>query len=131
MILSDGECDEGSNWEAALVSAHLRLSNLTVLVDRNRLQSLGGTESTISLEPFSSKWESFGWEVEQVDGHNHDEINRAAFGDFESRTSPKVVICDTIKGFGVSFMHNSVLWHYKSPSGEHLTQARIELGDKN
>jgi transketolase len=131
VILSDGECDEGSNWEAALVSAHLQLSNLTVLVDRNRLQSLGSTELTISLEPFSAKWEAFGWDVEEIDGHNHEQIKMAALGDFGFRTKPKVIICNTIKGFGVSFMQNSVLWHYKSPTGEYLSRALDELEDRN
>ncbi len=131
VVLSDGECDEGSNWEAALVASHLKLANLTVLVDRNGLQSLGSTESTISLEPFTSKWLSFGWTVEVVDGHNHQEIHNAVFGDLGTRTCPKVVICNTIKGYGVSFMENTVLWHYKSPSGELLSKALLELEGMN
>lgn len=128
VVLSDGECDEGSNWEAALVASHLSLTNLTVLIDRNRLQSLQGTEETIALEPLADKWKSFGWDVEVIDGHNHTEIHRSAFGKIENRSKPKVVICETIKGYGVSFMENSVLWHYKSPTGEFLTDALEELG---
>jgi transketolase len=128
VVLSDGECDEGSNWEAALVASHLSLTNLTVLIDRNRIQSLQGTEETIALEPLADKWQSFGWDVEVVDGHNHLDIHRSAFDKFENRTKPKVVICETIKGYGVSFMENSVLWHYKSPTGEFLTKALEELG---
>jgi len=128
VVLSDGECDEGSNWEAALVASHLCLTNLTVLIDRNRIQSLQGTEETIALEPLADKWKSFGWEVETVDGHDHLEIHSAVFRNGEIRTKPKVIICETTKGYGVSFMENSVLWHYKSPTGEFLDKALEELG---
>lgn len=128
VVLSDGECDEGSNWEAALVASHLSLTNLTVLIDRNRLQSLQGTEETIALEPLADKWKAFGWDVELIDGHNHQDIQRSAWLNFDTRTKPKVVICETTKGYGVSFMENSVLWHYKSPTGEFLTSALEELG---
>jgi transketolase len=130
VVLSDGECDEGSNWEAALVASHLVLKNLTILIDRNRLQSLKSTEDTVALEPFADKWKAFGWSVDVVNGHDHGSIRTAVFGDYEIRTTPKVVICETTKGHGVSFMENSVLWHYKPPSGEFLSLALEELGEK-
>ena len=131
VVLSDGECDEGSNWEAALVASHLGLKNLTVLVDRNRLQSLKSTEETVALEPFADKWRAFGWGVEVVNGHDHDSIRTSVFGDYEGLTTPKVVVCETTKGYGVSFMENSVMWHYKPPSGDFLSLALEELGEKN
>jgi transketolase len=129
VVLSDGECDEGSNWEAALVASHLGLTNLTILIDRNRLQSLNSTEETIALEPFADKWKAFGWQVETVDGHNHGAIRNAVFKGFKEDSKPRVVICETTKGYGVSFMENSVLWHYKPPSGDFLTKALKELGE--
>jgi transketolase len=130
VVLSDGECDEGSNWEAALVASHLSLTNLTILVDRNGLQSLKSTEDTVALEPFADKWTAFGWRVEVVDGHNHDSIRNAVFGNQINDGGPLVVICETVKGYGVSFMENTVLWHYKPPSGEFLSQALEELGEQ-
>lgn len=129
VILSDGECDEGSNWEAALLAAHLNLNNVCVLIDRNRLQSLGGTEETVRLEPLSEKWAAFGWDVRTLNGHNHSSLSGALNLPWEDNQRPLVLICETIKGFGVSFMENSIVWHYRPPSGEDLERARIELGD--
>lgn len=128
VVLSDGECDEGSNWEAALLASHLQLDNLVVLIDRNGLQSLGSTESTVRLEPLAEKWQAFGWSVLRVDGHDHNALKDALGEGDVSSSKPMVVICDTVKGFGVSFMENSVLWHYKSPNGEDLDLAISELG---
>lgn len=129
VVLSDGECDEGSNWEAALLSSHMELNNLCVLIDRNRLQSLGGTEETVRLEPLAAKWAAFGWDVVHVDGHNHSEIDKVLMTNWQKSLKPLVIICETIKGYGVSFMENSVLWHYRPPSGDSLAQAISELGD--
>jgi transketolase len=131
VVMSDGECDEGTTWESALIASQFNLDNLIVLVDRNRLQSFGDTEATISLEPFKSKWESFGWQVSDVDGHDHIEmstkINEAIL---DSKSKPKILICNTIKGKGVSFMENQVLWHYRPPTEEQLALALAEL-EKN
>lgn len=127
VVLSDGECDEGSNWEAALLSAHLHLSNLVVLIDRNRLQSLGGTEDTVRLEPLDQKWSAFGWNVIRADGHDHHELKSAIESALEQTERPTVVICETVKGYGVSFMENSVVWHYRPPLGEDLSKALSEL----
>lgn len=129
VVLSDGECDEGSNWEAALLSAHLNLNNMCVLIDRNRLQSLGNTEETVRLEPLGDKWAAFGWDVRHINGHNHSEIRAALSTNWQKATRPLVVVCETTKGFGVSFMENSNLWHYRPPTGEDFDLAISELGD--
>jgi transketolase len=126
VLMSDGECDEGSVWEAAMFAAHFRLSRLMAVIDYNKLQSLTSTEQTIGLEPFEDKWRAFGWEVRRCDGHDHaalgGTLGRPAAGD-----RPVVVICDTTKGKGVSFMENSVLWHYRAASEDELARALKEL----
>ncbi len=124
VVLSDGECDEGSNWEAILFAAHHRLANLCAVIDYNKLQSLGPVADTIGLEPFADKWRAFGWAVTQVDGHDHAALARA-FAAREDR--PICIIADTVKGRGVSFMENQVLWHYRSPQGDELAAALAEL----
>jgi transketolase len=124
VIMSDGECDEGSVWESALIASHHNLINLKVIIDRNQLQSLTGTESTLALEPLADKWRAFGWDVISVDGHSHFEIEKA----LETASSkPLCVIANTVKGKGISFMENSVLWHYKAPNLEEFKEAAKEL----
>ncbi len=127
VVMSDGECDEGSNWEAALFAAHHRLSNLCAVVDYNKLQSLASVADTIGLEPFADKWRAFGWAVAESDGHDHDAL-KAAFEHAASSDKPTCVIAHTVKGRGVSFMENQVLWHYRAPAGEELAAALVELG---
>ena len=127
VLLSDGECDEGSNWEASLFAAHHRLANLCAIVDYNKLQSLAAIEDTLALEPFSDKWRAFGWTVERVDGHDHRAL-RAAFHARTQSDRPTVIIADTVKGRGVSFMEHQVLWHYRSPQGAELQAALLEIG---
>jgi len=127
VVMSDGECDEGSNWEAALLAGHHRLGNLTVLIDRNGVQSLADTEQTVRLEPLAEKWTAFGWSVHDVDGHNHAEI-RAALKRAKNEAQPTVLICRTVKGKGVSFMEDQILWHYRPPSESELIAALSELG---
>jgi len=119
-LLSDGELDEGSNWEAALLAAHHNLCGLTVIIDRNGLQSLTTTEATVALEPLAAKWEAFGWDVVTVDGHSHEELKRVLE---LPATGPTCVIAETIKGKGVEFMENQVLWHYQPPSDDDLAKA--------
>lgn len=127
VILGDGECDEGSVWEAALVANHLDLDNLVAVVDRNRMQSLDFTANTIALEPFADKWRAFGWNVVQVDGHDHDQL-RDAFQASISAAGPSVIIAETVKGKGISFMENNILWHYRFPdAGEEYDSAVAEL----
>jgi len=127
VVMSDGECDEGSVWEAAMASAHFGVSNLAVIVDYNNIQALGNVDEVMPLEPFAEKWESFGWYVREIDGHSHDEISGALhdlpFGD----DGPSAIIAHTVKGKGVSFMENSLAWHYKSPDEAQLEQALTEI----
>ncbi|MBE7565747.1 transketolase [Acidithiobacillus sp. HP-11] len=125
VLLSDGEMDEGSNWEALMFAAHHQLSSLVAIIDYNKLQSLGTVSSTIELEPLNDKLTSFGWNVREIDGHDHGEIV-TALSPAESE-KPVIVIAHTTKGKGVSFMENRVEWHYKNPNDEQLTQALKEL----
>jgi transketolase len=124
VLISDGECNEGTTWESALISSHNELGNLVVIIDRNRIQSLGFTEDTLVLEPLSKKWESFGWEVISIDGHDHPEIHNALKLSMKlERTRPLCIIANTVKGKGVDFMENSVDWHYKSPNDDQMNEA--------
>ena len=127
VLLGDGECDEGSNWEAILFAAHHKLDNLVAIVDRNMLQSIYSTEDTLSLEPFAEKWKAFGWNVVEVDGHNHEEILNACKAKSKVENKPLCIIASTIKGKGVSFMENNILWHYRSPQGSEYEAAMAEL----
>ena len=127
VLMSDGECDEGSNWEAILFASHQKLKNLVAIVDYNKIQSLDTISKTLELEPFADKWKSFGWHVVEIDGHNHNEL-LAAFDELKlKQEKPAVLICNTTKGKGVSFMENSVLWHYRSPQGDEFSRAIKEL----
>ncbi|MEO8019671.1 MAG: transketolase [Pseudomonadota bacterium] len=126
VLLSDGECDEGSNWEAILFAAHFKLRNLFVVIDYNKIQSLGAVADTIALEPFVDKWASFGWEVREVDGHDHS-VLKSVLGSPSQSGKPVCVIAHTTKGKGVSFMENTVLWHYRTARGEEYDQALQEL----
>ncbi|QQN65452.1 transketolase [Bradyrhizobium diazoefficiens] len=130
VVIGDGEMNEGSIWEAALAGAHLKLSNLLVIVNRNRLQIDGPTESIMALEPVAAKWKSFGWDVQEVDGHAISEIVHAlnvARLNAETSASPQVLIAHTIKGRGISFMENSLDWHYRVPSEAEYSGALKEL----
>jgi transketolase len=125
VVMGDGEMQEGSNWEAAMTAGHYSLSNLTAIVDRNRLQQGARTEDTKQLEPFADKWASFGFEVRDIDGHDYAQLLTA----FEPSTTgkPVVVIANTIKGKGVSFMEDRVEWHHKVPSKDQVQTALEEL----
>lgn len=129
VLLSDGECDEGSNWEAILFAAHHGLDNLVAIVDYNKIQSLASVAETLALEPFRQKWESFGWAVREVDGHDHDALRTAAAALPFEKGRPSCVIAHTVKGKGVSFMEHSVLWHYRTARGEEYERALRELGE--
>lgn len=126
VVISDGELNEGTTWESALISAHHELSNLIVVIDRNSIQSLGFTEETLRLEPIDAKWNSFGWETRVVNGHNYGELFDAIYSKSEK---PICVIAGTIKGKGVSFMENTIEWHYKSASDSELLNATLEIGN--
>ena len=128
-VLSDGECDEGSTWEAVLFAPHHRLDNLTALVDFNKIQSFGTVKEVLDLDPFADKWRAFGWAVREIDGHDHAQIRAALQAMPLTPGRPSVLIAHTVKGKGVSFMENKLAWHYKSPSAEQLAAALDELGD--
>ena len=130
-LMSDGECDEGSNWEAILFSSHHKLDNLVAIIDRNRLQSINSTEETLALEPFVDKWRAFGWDVVEVDGHDHYELFKVCTKRESASGKPLCVIANTTKGKGVSFMEDQVLWHYRSPQGDEYDAAILELENKN
>ena len=118
VVLGDGECDEGSVWEAILFANHYQLNNLIAVVDYNKMQSLDFNENTIKLDSLSNKWKAFGWNVIETNGNNH-ELLKQAFEQAklfsEETNKPTVIIANTIKGFGVSFMENNILWHYRFP----------------
>lgn len=130
VLLSDGELDEGSNWEPILFAAHHGLENLVAVVDYNKIQSFGSVEEVLGLEPLQDKWTAFGWGVREVDGHDHQQIKSALAQIPFVPGRPSVLIAHTVKGKGVGFMENSLAWHYKSPSDEQLAQAINELGCK-
>jgi transketolase len=125
VIISDGECDEGTTWEAALLAAHHHLDGLTVVVDSNGIQSFGRVDDVIRLEPLVEKWRDFGWSTEEVDGHDHDALSRAFAEPPSGR--PRAIIARTVKGQGVTFMQDDLVWHYRSPSDEQLAAALAEV----
>jgi transketolase len=129
VLTSDGEWDEGSNWEAALFAAHHRLDNLVVLIDANNLQSLTTVQETLGLEPLGDKFRAFGWAVTELDGHDHPALEEALTRAPWEQGRPSVVIARTTKGRGVSFMENQVKFHYSPPDDEQLALALAELGE--
>ncbi|TVY07222.1 transketolase [Paenibacillus cremeus] len=127
VICGDGECNEGSVWEAAMFAHHYKLSNLIAIIDHNKMQSLDFCENTIALSPFADKWQAFGWNVIEVDGHNHEDLRKALTLSKLSEVKPNVIIANTIKGKGISFMENNILWHYRTPQGVEYDAAVAEL----
>ena len=127
VLLSDGECEEGQTWEAALSAAHFKLDNLTAIIDCNHMQLSGWTRDIMNLEPFNQKWQAFGWHSINIDGHDFDQI-LAAFHEAEKmKGKPTVIIAQTVKGKGVSFMANNVAFHGKAPTPEEAEKALKEL----
>ena len=135
VVLGDGECNEGSVWEAAMFANHFRLNNLVAIVDHNHMQSMDFTENTIEMENFASKWTAFGWNVIDVaNGNDHAALHKA----FEQANQnccvthkPTVIIANTIKGYGVSYMQNDILWHYRFPhDGWEYDMAVVEMHKK-
>lgn len=119
VVLGDGECNEGSVWEAALFANQFRLSNLVAIVDNNHMESMDFTENTLGMEDFEAKWRAFGWNVIRIDGNNHEAL-KGAFKEAKANENqephkPTVILADTVKGYGVSFMQNNILWHYRFP----------------
>ncbi len=127
VLTGDGELQEGSNWEAAMSAAHFQLDNLTVIIDRNRLQQGDWTEQTMHLDPLTDKWRAFGWSVQEVDGHDYASLlNTFSRVPFEPG-KPNCVIANTHKGKGISFMEDKVGWHHRVPTSEELATALKEL----
>jgi transketolase len=127
VLTGDGELQEGSNWEAALTAGHRKLENLSLIVDRNRLQQGARTEETAGLDPLDDKWRAFGWHVEMVDGHDYGQLYEVLSASPKGRGKPLCVIANTIKGKGVSFMQDNVSWHHGVPNKEQYEQAMREL----
>ncbi|MCX5909007.1 MAG: transketolase [Deltaproteobacteria bacterium] len=127
VLLGDGELDEGSNWEAAMSASHFKLDNLIAIVDRNRLQIDGTTEEVMALEPLADKWKSFGWAVTDIDGHDMTTIVRTLDHLPLAQGKPTMIIAQTTKGKGVSFMENQLSWHYRAPNKDEAVKALEEL----
>ncbi len=127
-LLGDGECDEGSVWEMALFAHQYGLDNLCVIVDQNGMQAMGRTEKVADHIDLAKKWEAFGWEVRQADGHSHRALREALEGPLAG--APLCLIAHTVKGKGVSFMENNLLWHYRDPQGEFFENALRELEER-
>lgn len=127
VLMSDGEMDEGSTWEAFLFGGHHRLNNLVAIVDYNKIQSFGRTADVLDLEPLTAKLAAFRWHVQEVDGHSCDAIEAAIRRGIEA-DGPSVIVAHTVKGKGVSYMENDNLWHYRPPDADLLRQALDEIG---
>jgi transketolase len=126
-LVSDGECDEGSTWEPALLAPHHRLENLVTIVDYNKIQSLGRVEDVIDLAPLAEKWRAFGWATEELDGHDLSGIESAFRRLPFEQGRPSCIVAHTVKGKGVSYMEDNLLWHYRAPRDELLDDALTEL----
>ncbi len=127
-LLGDGECQEGSIWEAAMFASHHKLDNLIAIVDYNKQQAMDFLDKVVSLEPFAEKWRTFGWEVREVDGHDLNQLlesfNTCPF----VKGRPNLLIAHTTKGKGVSFMEHEPLWHYRMPNFEEMKIVSKDLG---
>jgi transketolase len=126
-LMGDGECCEGSVWEAAMAGAHFKLRNVIAIVDRNRLMIDGFTEDIMSLDPIADKWRAFGWEVTEINGHDFDELDAAFSKAWEAADKPVLILANTIKGKGVDFMENNVVYHYASGDSELCAKAKASI----
>jgi transketolase len=128
-LMGDGECDEGSIWEAAMSAAHYKITNLTGFVDRNRMMIDGLTETVMRLEPFEQKWTAFGWKTLNIDGHDFRQLADAIDFSHGYKDGPVMIICNTVKGKGVDFMENDPAWHYGGLSAELIAKAKKSIGE--
>lgn len=126
-VLGDGECCEGSVWEAAMSIAHYKLTNVITIVDRNRLMIDGFTEEIMSLEPFADKWRAFGFHVIEIDGHNFDQLDDALAQAWNAPAKPVLILANTVKGKGVDFMENNVVYHYASGDSALCDKAKASI----
>ena len=124
VLMSDGEMDCGTTWESALIANHNSLDNLVVIIDCNGLQGMGEVKKILDIDPLKEKWQAFGWQVKEIDGHDFEQIHQALVANSDK---PLAILAKTIKGKGVSFMENDNLWHYKAPSEEEYKKAMEEL----
>ena len=126
-LMGDGECCEGSIWEAAMSASHFKLGNVIGIIDRNRLMIDGKTEDVMALEPFTDKWRSFGWEVIEIDGHDFDQLDDALSRAWAATDKPVLIMANTIKGKGVDFMEDNVVWHYASADSQLCAKAKESI----
>ena len=126
-LLSDGECNEGSIWEAAMMAAGQSVDHLTAIIDYNKWQATGRSKEVLALEPLAAKWESFGWHTQEINGHNIDEICSALNHARTEKDKPSMIIAHTVKGKGISFMEDDNNWHYRTPNAEELAAALEQL----
>jgi transketolase len=126
-LMSDGECNEGSIWEAALLAAAQKVNTLTAIIDFNKWQATGRSQEVMALDPLAAKWEAFGWHTQEIDGHNFEAITSALAAARIETGRPSVIVAHTVKGKGVSFMEDDNNWHYRTPNPEELAAALAEL----
>ena len=129
VMIGDGELQEGSNWESAMAAAHLKLSNLTAIIDFNKVQQSGHVHDVLGLEPLADKWRAFGWTVRELDGHDMAEIVAALDALPYAPDAPSLMIAHTVKGKGVSFAEDTYLWHQNMIDDETYQKALDELGE--
>ena len=126
-LLSDGECNEGSIWEAAMLAAAQKVSTLTAIIDYNKWQATGRSQEIMALDPLAAKWEAFGWHTQEINGHDFEAIKAALDTARAERQRPSVIVAHTVKGKGVSFMEDDNNWHYRTPNADELAAAIAEL----
>jgi transketolase len=126
-LLSDGECNEGSIWEAAMLAAAQKVDTLTAIIDFNKWQATGRSQEVMALDPLAAKWEAFGWHALEIDGHDFIAIDQALESARAETTRPSVIVAHTVKGKGVSFMEDDNNWHYRTPNAQELAAALAEL----
>jgi transketolase len=128
VLMSDGECNEGSVWEACLFAAANKLENLVAFVDFNKWQATGRSEEVLALEPLAEKFRSFGWNVHEIDGHDHSQLLKAINAPYIGKQKPTMIVAHTVKGKGISFMEDDNNWHYRIPTADEVVLAKAELG---
>jgi transketolase len=126
-LMSDGECNEGSIWEAAMLAASQKVHTLTAIIDFNKWQATGRSQEVLALDPLAQKWEAFGWHAQEIDGHDFAAIEQALTAARSETDRPSVIVAHTVKGKGVSFMEDDNNWHYRTPNPEELAAALSEL----
>ena len=126
VVISDGECDEGSTWEAILLAAHHKLDNLVVIVDYNKWQAFGRTKDILNLDPLGDKWKAFNWHVQEIDGHDFEQLEKVFLPSSLSKTKPNVIIANTIKGKGLAVIEDKNEWHYQTPREDVIEAAKKE-----